>query len=296
MKTLVDTIGTTSVDAVFQTYLSLPVVNSDSDSFLSSGSESSVMPVQKARKTKRKRKALDATDKFERRKMQNRRAAQTSREKKKKYVDNLEKKSVELEVENSSLQAQIHQLLKENALMKKRLPPPAFPTPTTTTTTAASSQQLSTFSTSTQIVKPEPVPMPLLPQALPTTPCLASESAVLQLPQQPEASKESNVALQAAVQHFVTICFMIMCAMSNNPTSYTSTKNKLKSLSMPSLSNRAFLSPANATITTASCPSTSCSHNQTRVSLESHRNALSSDHSRTQLQRSALSSDHPRTQ
>lgn len=165
MKSLVDTIGSNSVDAIFNSYLSCNVVHSeisDSDSIMSSGSEASVVKeelrVQKAKKTKRKRNAIDANDKFERRKMQNRRAAQTSREKKKKYVDNLEKRSLELEAENSSLQAQVLRLLKDNALMKTQLSPATLPTPTT----------VAPYLTQD---------IPRLPQVLPTSPCLASESA-----------------------------------------------------------------------------------------------------------------------
>lgn len=220
--------------------------------------------MQKAKKTKRKRNAIDANDKFERRKMQNRRAAQTSREKKKKYVDNLEKRSLELEAENSSLQAQVLRLLKDNALMKTQLSPATLPTPTT----------VAPYLTQD---------IPRLPQVLPTSPCLASESAVLPLPQQPEASKGSKVMPNtAAVQKFVALCFMILCAMSNNPTSYASTRNKRKLFSAtarPSFStSRSSTKPTTFRMTASS----SCLHNQSRVSLESHQNALSSDRHPTQ--------------
>jgi len=296
MKTLVDTIGSHSVDSIFNSYLGCNAVHSDSDSIASSGSEA-IFPeleqqqeffqttepqpqAQQPTKRKRKRKQIDAGDKVERRKMQNRRAAQTSREKKKKYVDDLEQRSTELEAENGGLRAQLLRLLNENALMKKQLPPtsPTATATATATAAAAASPQQQFPPYSAQVVES----VPHLPPALPTTPCLASESAVLQLPQQPEASKELNVVPEA-VQRFMTICFMVLCAMSNNPTSYPSTKNRAEFLSATTQSfcNPPALLPFTKT-TPASYPSTSCSHNLTRMSLESHQDILFSDRPPTQ--------------
>lgn len=126
-------------------------------------------------------------------------------------MSNLEKRSNELEKENAVLQETIRRLMEENCSMKQRLAhtspsnqpaldPPLLP-PAHHVTVKPVSQQ----------TQSAPMPNPMRP-------CIASESAVLQLPQQSEAIKGSPV-LQAMTAIFVMLCFQILCVKSLSTSS-----------------------------------------------------------------------------